>query len=163
MSNSNITYCQICKTNHGLSMEELYFTNNHSFNSPYPLLSLALVFNCKCNHIFVHNKCIKNHTFCLCCAKKQKPNVVVDSENCKKYFWWIVKPFKQNKYYINYLRWYMYAIIGIIILFYVNNYFKFVFVKMNADYFTGYCIMMFYLSVVLTMWLLDYFKKYCLI
>ena len=163
MSNTTIKKCYICKTNNGLSTQELYLANNHSFNSPYPLLSLAFVFNCNCNHIFVHNNCVKHHTFCLCCAKKQKPNVVLDSENCKKYFWWIIEPFKKNKYYINYLKYYVYIVIGIIICFHINSYFKIIYINIDANYFTGYCIIMFYFSVVLTIQLLDYFKKYWLI
>lgn len=88
--------CFICYSNDGKTDDEIL--HEMTFNSktmPYPFISMAYAYGCKCVDKYTHNKCIIGIKKCPTCRKQViKPNLYIKTRYdyyCPKLLNWLKK------------------------------------------------------------------------
>lgn len=69
--------CFICYSD-GKSQKEKNIEIQMNYKSyPYPIISLAQAYGCKCSTLFAHNRCLIRCKRCSSCSKECRPNLYV--------------------------------------------------------------------------------------
>lgn len=162
--------CFICCSVDGKTeTEKQYEMMCNTKHINYPLLTLSKAYNCKCQNLHAHNKCLLFINKCPTCRKiVSKPNLYVETKY-DYYLYFLLNWIKKDTKRIKKIKWggITYIAVMCLLLFIIDNMVKELFEKIippksNISLLFAIVIGTLYFLSLYTFLLDDYFKKYWL-